>query len=76
VQEFILRIKKRKATGYDGIQAEVQKVFYIIRDKIEILTNIVNKIKNESEIPRDWKICNYVLRLLEERNPKNKNRKV
>lgn len=57
VQEFILRIKKHKAAGYDGVQAEVQKIFYIIRDEIEILRNIVNKIKNESEFPLDWRIA-------------------
>lgn len=57
VQEFVLRIKKHKATGYDGMPAEIQKVFYIIRDKIEMLTNMVNKIKNESEFSRDWKIA-------------------
>jgi hypothetical protein len=57
VKEFILRIKNHKVTGYDGISAEVSKLFCVMRVKIEILTNMVNKIKNGREFPRDWKIA-------------------
>jgi hypothetical protein len=57
VKELILKMKKNKATGYDGIPVEFQKIFFIREDGIETLTNIFNKIKSSKELRLDWKIA-------------------
>jgi hypothetical protein len=55
MKEFILEMKNNQATGYDGIQVEFRKKFYIRRDGIGTLTNMFNKIKNGKEFPLDCK---------------------
>jgi hypothetical protein len=56
VEEFMLRTKNNKATGYNGIPPEFWKIFCTVRDGIKTLTNMFNKIKNGKEFPLDWKI--------------------
>jgi hypothetical protein len=57
VKDFILSMKNNIATDYDGVPAEFWKIFCTVRDRIEILTNMFNTIKNGKEFPLDWKIA-------------------
>jgi hypothetical protein len=50
-------MKNKEATGYDGIPAEFWKIFCMVRDGIETLTNMFKKIKNGKVFPLDWKIA-------------------
>jgi hypothetical protein len=50
-------MKNNKAVGFDGIPAEMWKIFSITNDGIKILTNLFNKVKNKNEFPSDWKVA-------------------
>jgi hypothetical protein len=50
-------MKNNKAVGFDGIPAEMWKIFSITNDGIKILTSLFNKIKNNNEFPSDWKVA-------------------
>jgi hypothetical protein len=50
-------MKNNKAVGFDGISAEMWKIFSITNDGIKILTNLFNKVKNKNEFPSDWKVA-------------------
>jgi hypothetical protein len=56
VEEFILKTKNNKLTGYEGISPKLWKIFCTVRDGIETLTNMFNTIKSEKEFPLDWEI--------------------
>jgi hypothetical protein len=48
-------MKNNKATSYDEIPAEFWKIFCTMRGRTEILTNMLNKIRNGKEFPLDRK---------------------
>jgi hypothetical protein len=49
-------MKNIKAVGFDGIQAELWKMFSTMNDGIKILTRLFNKIRSKIMFPPDWKV--------------------
>jgi hypothetical protein len=49
----ILKMKNNKATGFDGIPAEMWKMFCTIKGGLEILVEMFNKIKRGKGFPDD-----------------------
>jgi hypothetical protein len=44
VKGHVIGMKNNKAVGFDGIPAEMWKIFSITNDGIKILTNLFNKV--------------------------------
>jgi hypothetical protein len=57
VKGHVIGVKNNKAVGFNGIPAEMWKIFSITNDGIKILTNLFNKVKNKNEFPSDWKVA-------------------
>jgi hypothetical protein len=57
IRESILKMKNSKATGFDGIPAEMWKMFCTMKEGIEILVEMFNKVKKGKGFPDDWKIA-------------------
>jgi hypothetical protein len=53
VKKFIMNMKNNKATGFDGIPAEVWKVLSTNNEGIGILMDLFNKIKNKKIYPSE-----------------------
>jgi hypothetical protein len=53
IRESILKMKNNKATGFDGILAEMWKIFCTL---IEIVVEMLNKVKKGKEVLADLKI--------------------
>jgi hypothetical protein len=53
----ISKIKNNKATGFDGIPAEMWKMFCTMKRGLEILVEMFNKVKRGKGFPDDWKIA-------------------
>jgi len=60
VQKQLKDIKKRKSTGLDDLPVQ------LIKDSASIiskpLTHLINRSLQTSQIPKDWKIANLVIR--------------
>jgi hypothetical protein len=56
IRESTLKMKNNKATGFDGIPAEMWKMFCAMKGGIEILVEMFNKVKKGKIFPEDWKI--------------------
>jgi hypothetical protein len=56
IRESVLKMKNNKATGFDGVLAEMWKMFCPVKGGIEILVEMFNKVKGGKGFPDDWKI--------------------
>jgi hypothetical protein len=57
VKGQVIGMKNNKAVGFNGIPAEMWKIFSITNDGLKILTNLFNKVKNKNEFLSDWKVA-------------------
>jgi hypothetical protein len=57
IRERIPKMKNNKATGFDGIPAEMWKMFCTMKGGIEILVEMFKKVKKGKGFPGDWKIA-------------------
>jgi hypothetical protein len=48
VKRYVTGMKNNKAVGFDGIPAEMWKIFGITNDGIKMLISLFNKIKNKN----------------------------
>jgi hypothetical protein len=51
IRESILKMKNNKTTGFDGIPAEMRKMFCTTKGGIEIVVEIFNKVKKRKGFP-------------------------
>jgi hypothetical protein len=56
IRESTLKMKNNKATGFDGIPAEMWKMFCTMKGGTEILVEMFDKVKKGKRFPEDWKI--------------------
>jgi hypothetical protein len=48
VKRYVIGMKNNKAVGFEGIPAEMWKIFSITNDVIKILTSLFDKVKNKN----------------------------
>jgi hypothetical protein len=57
VRNFVLKMKNNEASGYGGLPAEVWKRLINKDEGTQILTQLLNMIRNKRVFPAEWKMA-------------------